>query len=278
MRWFWLFVCVLVAACGKAPNTGERDGVRVATTSPAVGVMLRDFGAAHLAVGRSGYDVALDPALPVIGDAAGLDLERLGTLGATHVFVETGDNAPPAGLEAMARRVGFEVACFELTNLRQLVDLAERVHGVVSTETDAGTSPRERFAQALAHDASLAGAGRVLLLMPGTPPAALGPGSVHHDVLVSMGGVPAIETGRPYMPLDAEDLLALSPDAVVLLVPGDDRPLEALLGRLASLPVPAFADGRVALLRDPEVLMASTSTIRYADDLRGWLEAWARGR
>ena len=61
------------------------------------------------------------------------------------------------------------------------------------------------------------------------------------------------------------------------LAPGEERSWRQLLGPLAELPVPAIEAGRVAVLRDDEVLMASTSTLRYADELRRLLEAWARG-
>lgn len=278
MRWVLLAACVLIAGCDRSADERPSTGVRIATTSPAVGTMLRDFGAQSLAVGRSGYDVALDPALPVVGDAAGIDLERLSALNATHVYVETGASAAPAGLRELASAAGFELVAFELTNMAQLESLAQDVHALVSSEVDAGPAPAELFDAALARDAGLAGAGRVLLLMPGNPPAALGPGSVHHEVLVIMGGVPAVAEGRPYMPLDAEDVLGLSPDAIVLLAPGEEQSWRQLLGPLGELPVAAIESGRVAVLRDDDVLMASTSTLRYARDLRALLEAWARER
>ncbi|OAB61380.1 hypothetical protein AY599_13470 [Leptolyngbya valderiana BDU 20041] len=275
MRWLGLVLVVLLAACGEAPAPPPGAGVRIATTSPAVGIMLRDFGAQDLAVGRSGYDVALAPSLPVVGDAAGIDLERLSAVAATHVYYESGASAVPAGLTELADDVGFEIRAFELTSLEQLIELASDVHGLVSDEVDAGRPPVERFEDALEHNADLAGAGRVLLLMPGTPAAALGPRSVHHEVLIRIGGTPAIEDGRPYMPLDAEDVLEIAPDAIVLLAPGKAEDWRALLGPLAELPVPAIERGRVAVLRDEEVLMASTSTLRYADALRKRLESWA---
>ncbi len=238
--------------------------------------MLRDFGAEGLAVGRSGYDVALDPALPVVGDAAGIDLERLSGVEATHVFYESGASAVPVGLTELAGRVGFEVRAFELTSLEQLADVAADVHALVSEEVDAGPPPGERFEAALASDAELADACRVLLLLPGTPVAALGPGSVHHEVLLRLGGVSALDDGRPYMPLDVEDVLTISPDAIVLLAPGKAEDWRSLLGPIADLPIPAVERGRVAVLRDDEVLMASTSTLRYADELRERLRSWAR--
>ncbi len=278
MKWLSLALLVLIAACGEQSTPHPSQGVRIATTSPAIGIMLRDFGAQSLAVGRSGYDVSLDPSLPVVGDAAGIDLEQLSASGATHVYVETGASAPPAGLAELAEDVGFEVRAFELTNLEQLIELADGVHGLVSSEVDAGALPSERFASALEPDDALADAGRVLLLMPGEPAAALGPGSVHHEVLVAIGGVSALDAGRPYMPLDAEDVLTLSPDAIVLLAPGNDADWRELLGVLAELPVPAIENGRVAVFHDDEVLMASTSTLRYADELRQQLSEWARER
>lgn len=267
---------VLIGACGEQHSPPPSEGVRIATTSPAVGIMLRDFGAEGLAVGRSGYDVALDPSLPVVGDAAGIDLEQLSATGATHVYVETGASAPPTGLAGLAADVGFEVRAFELTTLEQLIELADGVHGLVSSEIDAGALPSVRFASALEADDALADAGRVLLLMPGEPAAALGPGSVHHEVLVAIGGVSVLDAGRPYMPLDAEDVLTLAPDAVVVLAPGKAGDWQELLGPLAELPVPAIEAGRVAVFRDDEVLMASTSTLRYAHELRRQLGTWAR--
>ncbi|MEQ8844255.1 MAG: hypothetical protein RIB58_05315 [Phycisphaerales bacterium] len=275
--WVCLFVTLgwVLAGCERSPTAPSGGGVRIATTSPAVGIMLRDFGAAELAVGRSGYDIALDPTLPVVGDAAGIDLERLSALRATHAFVETGASAPPAGLVEVADASGFELVTFELTSLEQLIEVAQAVHAVVRGQVDAGPAPADRFAAALEPDSALADAGAVLLLIPGTPAAALGPGSVHHEVLVAMGGRSALEGGRPYMPVDAEDVLAISPDAIVVLAPGEGEDWASLLGSYSALPVPAIERGRVAVLRDADVLMASTSTLRFADDLRGVLLGWA---
>jgi len=278
IEWVLLTCALLMLLACERVAPSSPPGVRIATTSPAVGVMLRDFNAASLAVGRSGYDVALDPMLPVVGDMAGFDLERLSTLGATHVFVETGASAPPAGLREVSDSAGFELVAFELTSLAQLIELAERVYAMVSPHVDAGPAPQTRFEAALRRDDSLARAGPVLLLIPGSSPAALGPGSVHHEVLMAMGATPAISTGRPYMPLDAEDLIELSPKAIVLLAPEKDEPWETLLGPLAELQIPACDAGRVVVLRDADVLMASTSTLRFAEAVRSNVRRWAEDR
>ena len=281
MRWptcvIALLVCLTLVACEREPIAPE-EGVRIATTSPAVGVMLRDFNAESLVVGRSGYDVALDSELPVVGDMAGFDLERLSMLGATHVFVETGAAKAPQGLIEVSKSAGFELIPFELTSLEHLTELATLVHGTVSPHVDAGPLPAGLFDSALRRDPSLFEAGTVLLLLAGSAPAALGPGSVHHEVLVEMGGTAAITAGRPYMPLDAEDPLELSPEAIVLFAPEKDEPWRELLGATAELPLPAIESGRVLALRDSDVLMASTSTLRYADALRSQLQRWAQDR
>ncbi|MEO1009000.1 MAG: hypothetical protein AAFX79_10555 [Planctomycetota bacterium] len=275
-----------IAGCERAastPSATQSAALRIATTSPAVGVLLRDFGASDLAVGRSGWDVALPSDVAVVGDAAGVDLESLLAAQPTHLYIES-SGGPPEAAARLADRAGFEIRTFPLVGLDDLIAIADDVHALVSRDRDAGEPPSARFAEALRPDASLAGAGRVLVLMAGTPPAALGPGSVHQEVLERIGGVAALPEGRAYLPLDAEDVLAIDPDAIVLLDPrergdpsaaaGDGTRLEAALGILARLPITAIEDGRVALVDDPEVLMASTSTLRYARELRAQLERW----
>jgi len=64
----------------------------------------------------------------------------------------------------------------------------------------------------------------------------------------------------------------------VVLAPGESADWRALLGSMADLPVPAMEAGRVAVFRDEDVLMASTSTLRYAQELRRQLTAWAAER
>ncbi len=61
--------------------------------------------------------------------------------------------------------------------------------------------------------------GRVLMLAGVRPPTALGPGSYHHEILVGLGATPAIAQGAPYVTLDAEDLLRLAPDVIILVQP-----------------------------------------------------------
>jgi len=276
---FLLAACVALVACGggDAPQPGAPGAVRIATNSPAVGVMLRDLGAADALVGRSGWDVASPASVPVVGDAAGLDYERLASVRPTHVYLESGAAQPPRRLVTLGEDVGYTIRTFQLTGLDAAVTLADELHVLVGGD---GRPPSADFADALRADAGLADAGRVLLLVAGDPPAALGPGSAHDELLRRMGATPAITEGGPYMPLDAEDLLAVAPDAIVVFDPNAaaGEGWRGAMEGYASLPVPAFERGRVALVGDAEALMASTSLLRVARRLRGLLAGWAAGR
>ncbi|HYD00456.1 MAG TPA: hypothetical protein VEB22_04450 [Phycisphaerales bacterium] len=153
----------------------------------------------------------------------------------------------------------------------------------------------QRFERALSFDPSLAHAGRTLLLYQGEgersgasrsgSPAALGPGSYHHDLLLRIGGRSATDQGKPFMPLDAEDVASLAPDTIIIVRP---RPATAgsaptpttdallsSLGALARLDVPAVRNRRIAVIDDPMALIPGTNLAVVADRMREILGQWA---
>jgi hypothetical protein len=157
------------------------------------------------------------------------------------------------------------------------------------------------------------GAGRILLLTQTSPPAGPGPGSFHHELLERIGGTPALTEGGAFIRMDAEDLIRLDPDGIILLMPrpaarggmdflrdvsgegrdpGSDRHrLEGGAGGLphgpearamsavdavpAGLGVRAVREARVAVIDDPLCLLPGTPLIGLADALAAILEEWA---
>jgi ABC-type Fe3+-hydroxamate transport system substrate-binding protein len=248
-----------------------------------VAVILRDLGLAGRIVGRHGYDLLLDPAIPSCGDQSGLDYEALLRVRPTHVVMERGAAGPPDRLLRLAEEHGWLVRAYpmlSLADIRACVDDVADLFGVssaaVDSRMDAAWSRRDGLFS-----------GRVLLLAAVDPPAALGPGSFHHQILERLGGVPAVAAGNPYVTLDAEDVLRVSPDAVLLILPRAPRappraravtPNEvlALLGRVGRLDIPAVRDGRVALIEDPLAHTPSTAMIGLADEMARVLQGWAR--
>lgn len=270
------------ASCSRAPAPAARtDAPRVVALGPALTIILRDAGLEPLIVGRHAVDTRLNQVLSV-GDQVGIDLEALGRARPTHVYVQWGARDLPAQLTDMARAGGWS-----LVNL-PLLTLADVDRAVARLREDlGGATPIEPVTSriaALRQDRSKSG--RVLLLHTAGPPAALGPGSYHHEILVLLGATPALTDGKPYMNLDAEDVLRLKPDAIILLQPGDRASpgpgvirgvatLRDRLGPLADLDVPAIRLDRVAALTDADVLVPGTNLVGVAEAIARVLDGWA---
>ena len=288
--------------------------LRLVVLSPALAVTLVDLGLEDAIVGRHGYDMVLRESVPVCGDQGGIDYERLLSVDPTHVLLEWGARELPERLRTLAGQRGWEISNHRLLTLDHVAttadDLYERfvrrgptesmppelsgflpnsasasnpIPGAVRTESDVPRPGRRMAAAWGARDDRELFTGTVLLLGSIDPISALGPGSAHHELLVRMGATPALTEGAPWITLDAEDLIALDPGAIVLIAP---RPRSATPGSSSAPPelrqtVDALAlnaarHGHLALIDHPHALLPSTALIDVADDLRDILEGWAR--
>ena len=302
MRRLPIIVCVIavaavLAALGAVLNQSEDplpgahpdDAVRIAAIGPAVAIILKDLGLEDLIVGRHGYDMALDPALPVCGAPNGIDYEALLRTRPTPLGSQWDQREKPARLKRLAESLQWDVRYERLATLDDVRTCAAQLASLFADELSArGRDPAlllERMDAAWAkRDANLAGAGTVLLLIGTNPPGAVGPGSFHHDVLERIGGIGALRHARAYVTMDVEDVIRLAPDAIVLVFPRprgapttDPTPEEIarLLGPLASRDIPAVTNGRVALIDDPLCQTASTALIDFADQLAQILGRWS---
>jgi len=300
-----LAVCAAVvgpAACERAapvrdasPAGSSESRARLVVLSPALAVTLTDLGLADRIVGRHAYDLVLDRSVPVCGDQAGIDYEALLAARPTHVLIEWGTRELPARLGEMARERGWVVMPFVQLTLNQVRATADELGRELLAPERQGEREKllARLDRAWSKRGDFESVGRVLILM-GTSPtcAALGPGSFHQQVLERIGGVPAIgegdgKGGSPYMELDAEDVVRLAPEAIVLVVPravGTERAKdwmswerrEKLLGSLARTSVPAVRSKRVWVIDDPLALLPGTSLIGVADELEEGLRGMGR--
>jgi ABC-type Fe3+-hydroxamate transport system substrate-binding protein len=248
--------------------------------------MLRDLGVADQIVGRHGWDMVLDKSVPVCGDQTGIDYEALIRAAPTDIVLEWGSRKPlPARLDELAASRHWRVANYTLLTLDEVQSVAADLQ---SRFAPGAPSLAERMGRAWSRRGDgFPGVGRVLLLASVDPPAALGPGSFHQQILERIGGTPAITRGEPYITMDAEDLLHLAPDAIVLISPrGRNAPARAqaatpdevrsVLGGLGSLDIPAARNGHLALMDDPLSLTPSSAMIGFADELAQVLEGWSR--
>lgn len=277
-------VAMLPLGCGRsqtppAPPAGPE--ARIAVLSPALAAILCDLGLRERIVGRHAYDLVLDPDVPVCGEQRGINYETLLRVEPTHVLTEWGDRELPRRLRELAVDEGWQLRDLRVLTLQ---DVAAAAAEFVKLFPDARPVPRVGRLAGLAGDrpAVPRWEGRVLLLMSVSPIAALGPGSAHHELLVAVGGVPAISEGSPHMQLHAEDVLRLAPEAIVLIQPGgggvdrEARGVEERLGVIASLDIPALREGRLALIDHPLALLPSTALADVADEMAALLDGWAR--
>lgn len=267
----------------SAPADPESDGPRIAVLSPALAVIVRDLGLEADIVARHGFDIVLDKSIPVAGDQSGLDYEALLLAKPTHVLIQWGQREFPRRLGDLADERGWIVEDFDLLTLSDISETTAAIEQLFDIDADRRLSDILPDAWA-ASEVDLSGVGRVLMLAATQPPRALGPGSYHHQILVSLGAEPAITDGASWKELDAEDVLRLAPDAIILIQAAtfgaettepnwDD--LLAQLGRVGDLDIPAIRGRRVVLIDDPLALIPSTATADLSAQIRSILERWA---
>ncbi len=274
------------------PSDIDKGPPRLAVLSPALAVMLSDLGVGPSIVARHGYDMVLDKSIPSCGDQSGIDYESLLSVRPTHVFIEWGSRPLPDRLVELSKSHAWNVRAFTLLSLddvtRSLTDLSAALKdsGVdVSANSSALASALN---DSMRPRAGLDRLGSVLMLMSVRPPAALGPGSFHHEILTRLGAVAALTKPSPYVELDAEDVRHLAPGVIVLITPrgtgaapvAKDTPdaRRALLGPLSSLDIPAVRLDRVIVIDDPLSLLPTTRLADFAKQIGDQLEALARSQ
>ncbi len=301
-----ILLALSLAACReKSPPTAPTSNLppaparaapnaRLVVLSPALGVICKDLGLDERIVGRHAFDIVLDKSLPVCGDQQGIDYEALLAARPTDILLEWGSRPIPERLIALAREQQWAVRNFSMLSIADVIATTDDIDAVFRRQSSpalCGTSGAEPppfgywIEEALKPRRGLEKAGRILLLESLNPPAALGPGSSHHELLTRLGAIPAITSGKPYITLDAEAILALKPDGIILFAPRPygfpARPrspeeVRELLGRIGTLDIPAVRDRHLALVDHPLCLLPSTALIDTARETAAILESWAK--
>ncbi|MEZ6243994.1 MAG: hypothetical protein R3B57_13235 [Phycisphaerales bacterium] len=297
---------------GSGASSKDKNELRIVALSPAIAHMLVELGLEDKIVGRHDWDLVLRKDVPAVGSQDGIDYEALLRTNPTDILLEWGSRPLPQRLTSLAAEHGWTVRNYgslltlddmartlddlDLTYAEPFEKRPESVGVKNAADLDPTTRferplPSERLAQAWRdRGPAVRRAGRVLLLGMTDPPSAMGPGSFHQQILERLGGLPAITDGAAWQELDAEDVLRLAPDAIVLVLPRTPSPDEAFeapatptaddlierLGAIGRLDIPAIHDKRVALIDNPLAHLPSTSMADFADELASILERWGK--
>ncbi|MFN8779899.1 MAG: ABC transporter substrate-binding protein [bacterium] len=270
----------LLAGCrGEIPAGGQgAGGLRVAALAPGLSAMVREMGLGDRIVARHAFDVWSDAHLPAVGDQSGINYEALIASAPTHVLLQAGAGGVPERLTALASARGWRVLAVPMLTLEEVEEADGRVRAFLGVPVGAGGG---RLAEAWPGEIFR---GRVLLLAGVDPPTVLGPGSYHQELLVRLGGVPALGVGegKAYMTLDAEDVARVAPEGIVLIVPRGSGGLAGgvsavdRLGVLGRLDLPGVRAGRVAVIDDELGLVPGPGLRVVGRELGEILERWGR--
>jgi len=262
----------------RSAANADDDTLRIVSLSPAISRTLVDFELDERIVGRTQFCASIDPSVPVVGSLLDLDYERVLKLRPTHVLVQPSlaQGVDPR-LRELAESHGWVIGEFPGLNDIDDVDamilkLPELLFADTSdARRDAAARAAEistNIAAALRPDLQSPWHGGTLLVASVDPVLVFGTQTYLGDVLTALGGVNA--AGSPgWSELSLEDIVRLDPEAIVLVreraVEGDVR---SAAGPLASLPIRAVREDRIAALVHPDVNLPSSGVIGVAHALR----------
>jgi ABC-type hemin transport system substrate-binding protein len=279
-----------VLGCGDEPSSEEsiqttetRDTPRLVTLAPALSQMLVDLGLSDAIVGVAEHDAAAPPGLPIVGHYAAVSTEMLLSTRPTHVLMMAGPGGPPARLKEMAGDGLFELHTFPFP--LSLQDIGEVLYDETRVDEpgsslgealgvpEAAMALKMRMLHQFAAIRTLTAARdepTVLMVIGTGPIMALGPGTVHDELLGFAGGLNAAAEATVTAPeFGRESLLTMAPQVVIFLQP--DAPEltdnDPRLAAFAGLPIPAIESGRVHVINDPLVLLPSTSIGRIGAEM-----------
>ena len=262
----------LLLAC--APAVDPAPGApRWVSLTPAITETIAALGREDVLVGRSEW-CELPPSvtpLPPVGSALTPELERIARLHPTTIVVDGSEGVDTRALGHIA-----PVTVLPWLTVPQVADSVERLGEALDREA-AAAALAARF-RALDVPPPEDGP-EVLLTMTEDPRQGdiwyVRPDSLHGSILHAAGGrnaLPEPPTGAPT--LSVEGLLALDPDAIVVLTPRevDDTVRAQILANWAPLtPLSAVAGGRVRVLGGPTVMPTGPSLLATTETLRAEL-------
>lgn len=267
-----------VAGWGDGPvaveATAEPASVRLAVLSPGLASIVRELGREDVMVGRHTWDSWSDQGIPSVGDNLRIETEAMLAAAPGVIVVEASATEAPASLERAAAWLEAEVVRVPVLRLSDLPGAVRRMDELTRPSGADGLSAEARALlgrmEAAFREHPDAGAclGRTLVVASTGPIGVTGPGSFHWELVAALGAEAVPVTGGPWQTLNAEDVVALSPETVVLLAPGEGEVDPASrLPSLAGVMPELFEGGRVIVVGGGETMLPGPGLIGLAERL-----------
>jgi ABC-type Fe3+-hydroxamate transport system substrate-binding protein len=288
-RWPRLGLVIGVAAClttlscdlGKAgPSAGKLR--KIASLSPAATDLLVGLGAKDHLVAVSNFESSPEvKGLPRVGDYQTTDWETLARLRPDVMIIQIAPDRLPPGLKQRADALGIELVNVKIDRLEDVFNTMQRL-GAVAGEVDKGRQAvrqlRERFDE-IRQECSQRPSIRTLIVRDENGQEVIGPDNFLDDLLKIINAInAAAELGKAYPSIDREKLLALRPEAVILLLPGaKPQNLEVARRFWASMTqVPAVKNGRICTIAEGYALVPGSRLADLAQKMAHCLHPGAK--
>jgi iron complex transport system substrate-binding protein len=274
-----LALCAIVSCDRRpksaAPNTGGR---KIASLVPAATEMLLGMNAGDSLVAVSNYESSpLVKSLPRVGDYQSTDWETLARLRPDVMVIQIAPDRLPPGLKQRADELGIELVNVKIDRLEDVFDTMQRL-GAVAGDPEKGRvavrALRERL-DAIRDATSQQPPIKALIVRDENGRDVIGPDNYLHDLLRYVNATnAAAPLGKPYPSIDREKLLALQPEAVIVLLPAAQPQSLDVSRRFwqSMTDLPAVRQNRVITLTEPYALVPGPRlgdlARRIADALR----------
>lgn len=257
-----LVVCAAGLSCDRSKsNASANKGRKVASLVPAATDMLVGIGAKDRLVAVSNWESSPDVKdLPRVGDYQTTDWETLARVRPDAMVIQIAPDRVPQGLKDKAADLRIELVNVKINTLEDVFDTMQQL-GAVAGERDKGRDAvralRDRFDR-LREESAKHPPVRVLVVRDENGHEVIGPDNFLDDILKVLNATNAAkELGKPYPSVDREKIIAMAPEAVVVLLP-DAKPasVEAATRFWASMPeLPAVKNRRVSIVSEAHALV-----------------------
>src|SRR5688500_13527888 len=259
-----LMLCAAVACDrpGSSNSSTRPSGHRkIASLGPAATDMLLGMGAGDHLVAVSNYDTAAAVKdLPRVGDYQTTDWETLARVRPDVMIIQLLPERVPEGLKQRAAELGIELVNVKIVNLEDVFNAMQQL-GAVAGESDKGREATRKLRERLddvKERCARRPAVRTLVFRNSTMQDVVGPGNFLDDLfkVLNVDNV-AASLGNSWPSIDREKIIELSPDVIILLLPGatDGEVKQARRFWDGMDRVPAVRNGRVCVMTEEYALL-----------------------
>jgi ABC-type Fe3+-hydroxamate transport system substrate-binding protein len=217
--------------------------------------------------------------LPRVGDYQTTDWETLARLRPDVMVIQIAPERLPAGLKRRAAELGIELVNVKIDRLADVFATIERL-GAAAGEAEKGRAAAGRLRSELDAVRETCSARRTvsaLIVRDENGRDVIGPDNFLDDLLPIVNATNAASgLGQPYPSIDRERLVALAPEAVIVLLPDAKPQTVAVSDRFwaGMTQIPAVKNGRVCTITDGYALVPGS---RLAELARRMAEGLSRG-